>query len=288
MEQWIKTIQILLGTGLVGVFGAWINSDIQQREIAIKEMDQLGQYVELVTNEEVGRRLKFSEFFMSLTQSEEARKGWERYHSLVQQEYDKEEAKKKALALEKDKRDKELALLSKQAADDAKRIAQLKKRLETATSSQKSSIISEIDLKQAKATETATKLASKEESLATIQQQIVKSENKLSFIPQKIESTAVQIGWVFLGTYNGKSWDSTYFDIEDTTKPESLDGKKITVSAKALNVRSAKPNALGKMGTIEFTLSGGDRVKILEVDEWFSSGYIWARVELLDSLPVGS
>jgi hypothetical protein len=69
-----------------------------------------------------------------------------------------------------------------------------------------------------------------------------------------------------------------YFKIEENVVPDLLVGEKLKVTAEAINVRNAPPNEWAEFGEIVGSKKSGDTVKILQVEEWFNTGFIWARI----------
>ncbi len=113
--------------------------------------------------------------------------------------------------------------------------------------------------------------------------------------PESLETTPVikisdtptkkELGWVYLGDWNHatKSWNSRYFDYSTTQDPESTKAsdQEITVreSTGSVNIRVSPPRSFGKLGKVKGILKAGSKVNIVEIKEWFNSGYMWARVE---------
>ena len=54
---------------------------------------------------------------------------------------------------------------------------------------------------------------------------------------------------------------------------------KVRKSTNSINLRMSPPNSFGQLGKVSGILSSGSEVRILEIKEWFGSGYFWARVE---------
>jgi hypothetical protein len=97
------------------------------------------------------------------------------------------------------------------------------------------------------------------------------------------QSGAKRSGWVYLGWFvsDQNKWRTQYFDLQKDTKPESLTGKKVKVSARtgALYVRKDMPSDQGQFGETIDAISPGQEVSISEVRDWNTSGYQWARAE---------
>jgi hypothetical protein len=89
-------------------------------------------------------------------------------------------------------------------------------------------------------------------------------------------------GWVYLGHYqsNARTWKTQYFDFSENANPDTLDGQefKVREATGSINLRNSPPNTFGSLGNVIGSLRPGHEVKVLEVKEWFNSGYIWAKV----------
>ena len=87
-----------------------------------------------------------------------------------------------------------------------------------------------------------------------------------------------EIGWVYLGDYSGGKWSTQYLDFASAA-PDKLVGQTHAVrAATPLNVRVGMPTEQGDFPKIIKALPSGERVRILEVRPWLTTGYIWARV----------
>jgi hypothetical protein len=91
-------------------------------------------------------------------------------------------------------------------------------------------------------------------------------------------------GWAYLGNYEKGTWVTRYFEFPENSDPSSLVQTSLEVSRKtgALNVRKGMPNPLGQFPQVIDVLRAGTEVKILEVKEWYGSGYMWARIKYGD------
>lgn len=92
-----------------------------------------------------------------------------------------------------------------------------------------------------------------------------------------------KLGWAYVGHFiESKSlWNTRYFDIGPNTNPNSLKGEILTVSEKtgALNIREGMPTITGSFKPVIGVLKPRSKAKIIEVEEWLASGYIWAKIE---------
>jgi len=102
---------------------------------------------------------------------------------------------------------------------------------------------------------------------------------------RKIETITVQsaiknrAGWIYLGEYDENNWVTQYIDFDKKSLPAELSGKvNYKVAADQLNVRKNMPNKLGVFGDINEAIGKDTEVNIIEVRDWLSTGYIWARI----------
>lgn len=102
--------------------------------------------------------------------------------------------------------------------------------------------------------------------------------------PEVVAGTKTE-GWAYLGHYQAeaKNWKTHYFDFDKQTVPQTLKGEKLTVREQtgALNVRSGMPTLTGQFQPITNVLKPGNEVEIIKVNEWHSSGYMWAKISYL-------
>lgn len=96
------------------------------------------------------------------------------------------------------------------------------------------------------------------------------------------EETPTREGWAYLGQYlkNEKTWKTRYFDIGPATDPATLEGEWLVVRQEtgSLNVRKGMPTATARFLDVIDVLDPGSKARILEVDEWYATGYMWARI----------
>ena len=101
-------------------------------------------------------------------------------------------------------------------------------------------------------------------------------------IPEAITSVAKseKEGWAYLGHFVDSRWKTRYFDIATDIEPEALVGETLIVREEtgALNVREGMPTFTGSFKSITSALKPGSKAKILKVEEWLSSGYMWAKI----------
>jgi hypothetical protein len=99
---------------------------------------------------------------------------------------------------------------------------------------------------------------------------------------QKAETSE---GWAYIGYWikNEKQWETRYFDFMQYQNPdpltllkiENITVRKITGD---LNIRESMPSPDGTFHDVIDVLKPGKAVKILDIKEWQSSGYIWAKI----------
>ena len=97
LNEWLGFWKFFLGTFILGVATFFVNKDIQNREVEIKEQEHIGKYLEHAIEEDVGIRLRFAQYFSNVSRSEVLRKRWNDYLKIIQKEYDVKEAQLKEL-----------------------------------------------------------------------------------------------------------------------------------------------------------------------------------------------
>ncbi len=86
-KHWMGFVKFFLGTFVIGIITVIVNHQIQSRELELKELDKLGNYIEHALVENVGVRRRFSQYFATVTRSDTLRERWKEYYSLVEIEY---------------------------------------------------------------------------------------------------------------------------------------------------------------------------------------------------------
>ena len=97
---WMGFVKFLLGTFAIGLATLLINSEIQEREVELKEMEMIGNFVEYATSEEIDKRLRFAHYFSIVTRSDDRKTGWESYFKSIQDEV---ELKRKSISDNQDR-----------------------------------------------------------------------------------------------------------------------------------------------------------------------------------------
>jgi len=87
LRIWLGLGKFLVGTVAVGVFSTWISHGIETRQVELKEMEEIGKFVEYALDENVALRLRFAQYFSTVVRSEELRTRWAVYSKLVEEEY---------------------------------------------------------------------------------------------------------------------------------------------------------------------------------------------------------
>ena len=106
-----------------------------------------------------------------------------------------------------------------------------------------------------------------------------------SEVPKSVTAITTQAsksGWGYLGHYVTveNRWKTRYFEFQEGELPQSFIGKSLKVRAQTgeLNVRVDMPTPLGEFPKVIDVLSPGSQVRIQEIREWQSSGYMWAKI----------
>jgi hypothetical protein len=101
----------------------------------------------------------------------------------------------------------------------------------------------------------------------------------------KVTSAALtKEGWAYLGHFENGKWVTRYFDFDNNDEPSSLANTNQIVRKKTgvLNVRRGMPDLVGRFPKVIDVLKVGSEVKIVELKEWYTSGYMWAHVKYSD------
>lgn len=100
LKEWLGFGKFFLGTFILGLATFLVNQDIQNREIEIKEQEQIAKYIDHAIHEDVGIRLRFAQYFKNVTRSETLRERWKDYLEIVQAEYDEKKMEKDNLLVQ--------------------------------------------------------------------------------------------------------------------------------------------------------------------------------------------
>jgi hypothetical protein len=76
-----------MGTFLIAFITWRVDTNIKMREIAIRESEQIGKYVENALNEDVGHRKRIPEYFKTVSLTKDYRERWSEYYDTVMAEY---------------------------------------------------------------------------------------------------------------------------------------------------------------------------------------------------------
>jgi hypothetical protein len=242
-DQLMSVLKFLIVTVGFGYISLSVNTAIQTREIEIKELEQVGKYVDMAVTENIGTRKRFAEYFATVTRSEELKALWRDYERKVNIAYEEEEKKKQA----------EEAKVKNLEAE----ISQLKE------------ISKQIDKE--------IELAKTYAELNNIKQELsVKPLDVQQRGPVQLSGA----GWVYLGEYDksAREWIKVYYNIDRKQNPNDLLGKKLTVTSLAVNVRESMPSIFGAFGSVIDNLKNGTEIIVNRIQEWQNSGYMWAAV----------
>jgi Family of unknown function (DUF5675) len=97
LKIWLGFGKFLLGTFAIGLVTTLVNSAIQEREVEIKEQEQVGHFLQHALQEDVGVRRRFAQYFATVTRSDQLRKGWASYFKLIETEYQEKRKEKTEL-----------------------------------------------------------------------------------------------------------------------------------------------------------------------------------------------
>lgn len=104
-------------------------------------------------------------------------------------------------------------------------------------------------------------------------------------VPEAIyssEKISLKEAWAYLGHYvkSSNKWKTRYFEFDPDKKPDSLKGKWLKVREQTgdLNIRVGPPTATGQFLKVIDVLKPKSEAKILEIEEWYSTGYMWAKI----------
>ena len=102
--------------------------------------------------------------------------------------------------------------------------------------------------------------------------------------PDKTQQKMVRIGWAYLGQFSEEDeiWKTRYFkEIGEKQRPLTLDKETLTVNKVTgdLNVRENMPDWNAQFYKVVKVISPGTPVRVLDVKQWHSTGYWWAKIE---------
>jgi len=242
-DQLMSVLKFLIVTVGFGYISLNVSTSIQKREIEIKELEQVGKYVDMAVTENIGTRKRFAEYFATVTRSEDLKALWRDYEGKVNKEFEEERKKKQAEEAK--------------AKDLETEIAQLKE------------IPKRID-KEMELAKTYAELNSIKQELSV----------RPSYAQQREPVHVSKAGWVYLGEYDkrAKNWIKIYYNIDKKQPPNDLLGKKLQVTSLAVNVRESMPSTFGTFGSVIDNLKNGTEITVDRIQEWHNSGYMWAAV----------
>jgi hypothetical protein len=242
-NQWMSILKFLIVTVGFGYISLSVSTSIQTREIAIKELDQIGKYVDMAVTENIGTRKRFAEYFATVTRSEELKALWKDYERKVNKDYEEEQKKKQAEEAKAKNLEAEIAQLD-----------EIPKRMD----------------KEMELAKTYAELNNIKQELSV----------KPSYVQQREPVQLPGAGWVYLGEYDkgAKKWITVYYNIDRKQAPNDLLGKNLQVTSLAVNVRESMPSLFGTFGSVIDNLKNGTEITVNRIQEWQNSGYMWAAV----------
>jgi hypothetical protein len=86
-KQWLSFAKFLLGTFALGLVTLLVNHQIQERELEMKEQDEMAHFLNQALTEQVGVRRRLAQYFASVTRSDALRARWQAYLTIVEKEY---------------------------------------------------------------------------------------------------------------------------------------------------------------------------------------------------------
>lgn len=265
IEAFIKLGQFLIVTVGFGLAGIVINYHVQQRQIELKELEQLGKFIEHAIDENVAVRQRFAEYFSDVSRSDETRERWIIYAERIASERKALEEAQRRLEQEE-----KLKAAKAEEANKALQAALQEKARASGDTEEMRHTLQTALLAQSQA----------EQETASLRLKLQALNQQLTYPEKSRPAPALNSGWVFLGTYDadGKEWSNSYFDISPQTAPEALKGSAISVATTAINVRKGIPNEFAAMAPIIGVLNQGAPVNVVEVLPWKDTGFYWARV----------
>lgn len=107
LKLWLGLAKFFLGTVVLGLVSTFISHQIQQKEVELKELDQLSNHVPTVIDDSVHIRRRFAQYFSVVLSTPELRERWNRYLILVEAEYGDTKEQRKAEQLLEDELSKQ-------------------------------------------------------------------------------------------------------------------------------------------------------------------------------------
>ena len=93
LKIWLDLPKIFVGTTVVGIVVAFINSEIQSRQIEVKRIDSynthLSKFTKIVTDKDLDKRLDLAIYFSLLSLVKNDRKKWEVYTTYIRKQIDR-------------------------------------------------------------------------------------------------------------------------------------------------------------------------------------------------------
>lgn len=280
IELLLKLGQFLIGTVALGIATFAVNSQIQKREVEIKEMEMLGKFVEHAINDNVAVRQRFAEYFATVSRSEDFRGRWGKYKKIIDDEFQDVENKTAELKEKKEQEEKKVETLHQELTkikEQEEKLARQLKEKNTLAASKIKELESRKIEQQKKLKKVQAAVFERDVKLAGVRAQLADAEAEITYPEQRIQrQVATKSGWVYLGEYDTskKSWIKTYWSISRKSTPESLKGKTIRVSVEAVNVRNDGNPWADILGDMKLNTPA----QVNDIEEWGNTGYFWANI----------
>ena len=280
VELWLKLGRFLIGTVVLGIATFAVNSQIQKREVDIKEMEMLGKFVDHAIDGNVAVRQRFAEYFATVSRSKDIRDRWEKYKKKVDAEFQRIENEAAELKKQKEQEMKGAETLRQQLAKAQIRVDMLASQLKnknTLAKDQINELENQINQQQRMLKEVQAAAFEREDKLAGVQAQLNEAKAEITYPTQRIQrQVSPKSGWVYLGEFDSIAniWRKTNWNIARESKPESLKGKTIRVSVDAVNVR----NSGDPWAAVLDVMKLNSTVHVESIEEWENTDYFWAKV----------
>lgn len=91
LKLWFSFIKFFLGTFLLSLISILVKNSLDIRRIEINEQQQLQNYANDFIPNEIGIRLRYAQYYATISRSKDIRVRWTEYVSILQKEYDLKE-----------------------------------------------------------------------------------------------------------------------------------------------------------------------------------------------------
>lgn len=83
LKLWLDFAKFILGSIVLAGITYWIDAGFKERQIAIEETHEIGNYIEIALDKNAATRRRFAEYFATVTRSDGLRFRWNEYLKLV-------------------------------------------------------------------------------------------------------------------------------------------------------------------------------------------------------------